>query len=350
MNYFLKTIIGLLISASFMVVFFYTSGFQEVMNSLLSAKLIYLIPAIFLYFISLYIRTLRWQYILKTIINVKTGVLFKSIVIGYSTNNILPIRLGELIRLYYVSKITQISKSTILGTIITERIMDAITLVSYIAIILSVFISLNLIKLETFYSTGNFIVSAMLIGSISILIIFTILIWVAKEPSIMKNLLNKIFSKISQINKNKIIDIYNLFIIGLLVLKRFSQLANMFSISVLIWLFECFLAYILVLSFGLEHFNNNSVVLFFIIILVVSVANLATTIPLTQGGIGPFELGGSLTLIMFGVDAPYAGAFMILLHALLLIPVTALGLLFIFIGDESFFEVMKNSSKLANHE
>ena len=53
---------------------------------------------------------------------------------------------------------------------------------------------------------------------------------------------------------------------------------------------------------------------------------------------------------MFGIEASYAGAFMILLHALLLIPITLVGLLFLFTGEESFFEVMRNSSKLNDNE
>ena len=100
MNYILKTIIGLVITILLMSVFFYAAGFEEVLTSLSEVKLVFLIPSIILYFISLYIRTLRWQYILKTILNIRAWILFKSISIGYSANNILPVRLGELIRLY----------------------------------------------------------------------------------------------------------------------------------------------------------------------------------------------------------------------------------------------------------
>ena len=172
MNYILKTIIGLVITILLMSVFFYAAGFEEVLTSLSEVKLVFLIPSIILYFISLYIRTLRWQYILKTVLNIRAWILFKSISIGYSANNILPVRLGELIRLYYVAKISKISKSTTLGTIIIERIMDALTLIASVAVILLGFLITDIIQLELLFSIENLVISTLTIGSLAILVIF----------------------------------------------------------------------------------------------------------------------------------------------------------------------------------
>ena len=350
MNYILKTIIGLVITILLMSVFFYAAGFEEVLTSLSEVKLVFLIPSIILYFISLYIRTLRWQYILKTVLNIRAWILFKSISIGYSANNILPVRLGELIRLYYVAKISNISKSTTLGTIITERIMDALTLIACVAVILLGFLITDIIQLELLFSIENLVISTLTIGSLVILVIFFLLIWLIKDPKIIERFIERIFRKLSDNRLKKIIHIYNYFIQGLITLGSFRKISFIFFISLSVWLFEFILAYLLVISLGIENFKYENFTLFFILCLSISVANLATSIPLTQGGIGPFELGGSLILIMFGIDSSYAGAFMILLHALLLIPITLVGLLFLFTGEESFFEIMRNSSKLNNNE
>ncbi|MFL2626756.1 MAG: lysylphosphatidylglycerol synthase transmembrane domain-containing protein [Dehalococcoidia bacterium] len=350
MNYLLKTIIGLVITVFFMAIFFYTAGLEEVFSTITNVKLIFLLPSIFLYFISLFIRTLRWQYILDSVLKIRTWTLFKSIAIGYSTNNILPVRLGELIRLYYVAKISNISKSTTLGTIITERVMDALTLIACVAFTLIGFILIDIIEFNKLFTIENIIIVTLIFGSLTILVIFFILIWLAKDPKIIEIIIKSIFARLSQTNLDKIINIYNYFLKGLVVLGSLKKISYIFFISLAIWIFEFFLAYILVISLGIENFKYEPVILFFILCLSISVANLATSIPLTQGGIGPFELSGSLILIMFGIDAAYAGAFIILLHALLLIPVTLVGMIFLFTGEESFFEVMRNSSKLRNNE
>ena len=350
MNYTLKTIIGLLITILFMSIFFYAAGLEEVFDSLSQVKFIYLLPSILLYFISLYIRTLRWQYILKTVSSIKTSILFKAIAIGYSTNNILPVRLGELIRLYYVARISQIPKSTTLGTIITERIMDALTLIACVAFTLLGFLLLDFIKFDALFTIENLIITTLISGSLAILLIFFLLIWLIKDPKVIENFIKRIFRRLSHSTLEKILNIYNYFLQGLIILGSIKKITYIFFISFIVWIFEFLLAYILVISLGVENFKYENISLFFILTVSISVANLATSIPLTQGGIGPFELGGSLILIMFGIEASYAGAFMILLHALLLIPITLVGLLFLFTGEESFFEVMRNSSKLNDNE
>ena len=73
--------------------------------------------------------------------------------IGHFGNNILPLRLGELIRVYIVSKDWQISKSYVLGTIILERLLDAITFVFFATILIFIspygyYLSRNLLWLS----------------------------------------------------------------------------------------------------------------------------------------------------------------------------------------------------------
>ena len=63
---------------------------------------------------------------IKTI-NVRT--LFPIVVIGYMANNILPFRLGELVRAYYLKNKEEVSTATALSTIFIERIMDGLALI-----------------------------------------------------------------------------------------------------------------------------------------------------------------------------------------------------------------------------
>ncbi len=64
-------------------------------------------------------------------------------------------------------------------------------------------------------------------------------------------------------------------------------------------------------------------------LMVAAAANLAITLPSTSGGIGPFELLTKETLIFLGVGSAAATSYAIALHALVLIPVIVVGLVFL---------------------
>src|SRR5438874_1567441 len=55
--------------------------------------------------------------------------LFGAINVGYAINSVLPLRLGEVVRAYWVRDRTGISMVRTLSTIALERVMDGVTLV-----------------------------------------------------------------------------------------------------------------------------------------------------------------------------------------------------------------------------
>ena len=68
--------------------------------------------------------------------------LFPVVVIGYMANNLLPMRLGEVVRSYYLGEREDISKSSALATIFIERVFDALTLLFFVAVV-AVFVPLG---------------------------------------------------------------------------------------------------------------------------------------------------------------------------------------------------------------
>ena len=56
--------------------------------------------------------------------------------IGFMGNSVLPLRLGEFIRAYMLTKQEGIPFSLGLGTIVMERILDSISLLLILAVIL----------------------------------------------------------------------------------------------------------------------------------------------------------------------------------------------------------------------
>lgn len=70
------------------------------------------------------IRAVRWQRLLAPVARVGLGSVFGYLLIGYLANNVLPARIGELVRCHYLGDREGVSRTTTLGTVVVERIVD----------------------------------------------------------------------------------------------------------------------------------------------------------------------------------------------------------------------------------
>ncbi len=75
-------------------------------------------------------RTIRWQGLLAPIQRVRFLPTMGYLLVGYVANNLLPARLGELVRSHYLGDREGISRATALGTIVVERVVDTAVLVA----------------------------------------------------------------------------------------------------------------------------------------------------------------------------------------------------------------------------
>ncbi len=83
-------------------------------------------------------RALRWQRLLRPIATVAYPAMLGYLLIGYLANNVLPARLGELVRVHYLGDREGISRVAALGTVVVERIVDLVAVVAIAAVALLV--------------------------------------------------------------------------------------------------------------------------------------------------------------------------------------------------------------------
>jgi uncharacterized protein (TIRG00374 family) len=75
------------------------------------------------------LRALRWQRLVDPIHHVRFLPITGYLLIGYLANNVLPARLGELVRCHYLGDREGISRTTTLGTVVVERVVDTAVVV-----------------------------------------------------------------------------------------------------------------------------------------------------------------------------------------------------------------------------
>ncbi len=324
---------GLAVSVAFIALFFLTVDIHEMGGALADARYQYVAPAVALYFVAVLFRTLRWQYLLAPVRRFGAVRLFPVVTVGYMANNLLPARLGEVVRAYYLARREGFNTSTGLATIIVERVYDGLTLLFFAAVTVPIIILAGLVdesSTGTQVSWGIFGAGALLVflAAIGVLTLLAINPGFVRQFERLANLLP---SRL----RPKAIEVLNLFVTGLTGLREPRRHAGLFMRSLPVWLFEGAMFLVIAISFDLQDFFSPAVLLVPVVLLVTAVSNLATAIPSSPGSIGTFEFPAAAALTLVGVGAGVAGAYAVMLHVYLLLPITALGLVFLWSGHES---------------
>src|SRR3990172_342356 len=90
--------IGMAFSLVLVGLFVRSIDFTEVRKAFGEANYALALAALPVYFAGLWLRTIRWQYILRPVKRVSARRLYPVVIIGLMANNLIPARAGELVR------------------------------------------------------------------------------------------------------------------------------------------------------------------------------------------------------------------------------------------------------------
>ncbi len=93
------------------------------------------IPA---YLLMVYERALRWGYLVAPIRPLGKGPLFRGVSVGFLANNVFPLRMGEVVRAWYLARETGVSTASLFVTVVLERVIDTtmVVLMAFFALTL----------------------------------------------------------------------------------------------------------------------------------------------------------------------------------------------------------------------
>ncbi|MBI4202144.1 MAG: flippase-like domain-containing protein [Chloroflexi bacterium] len=332
--------LGLIASASFIALLLWRIDFQDTIEAFWKANYLWLLPAVAFYFVALYFRTLRWGVVLRPLKDVPTGRLFPVMAVGYMANNLLPVRLGELVRSYYFGQREGVSKTATLGTIAIERVLDGVVLLAFLA---GVSLALPLLGLVGGLATDTRIAAGVivLVGAAPFLVGMSILVLAAYKPRALLSLFALAVKPLPKGLALKLNELAALFFTGLAVLRDPRRVLLVTLLTVPVWLGEGVMYYIVAWSFGLQDSLGGAGTMVWVMLAVTATSNLATALPSSQGGIGPFELFATATLVVLGAPREQATAYAVVLHVALLVPVTLLGLAYLWAGKQSLVQMVR---------
>lgn len=221
------------------------------------------------------------------------------ILIGFMGNNVLPARLGEVLRAHCTSPKTSQDRgrTTALASIAAERILDGLMLAAFSLT------GITLVPIDHRFKESLFLVS-LAFAALALGLIFGVRSH-QQLHSFITGANQRFPGHVPAYAREKALQ----FIDGLLPLRAPARMLQAIIVTALVWAIESASYY----CFGLAVWRSMTVQIALIFMVAV---NFASLIPLTMGGIGSIEATAPLFLVSCGVPGyPAALAMVLLQHA-----------------------------------
>lgn len=296
-------IIGLPISGACLYFAFKGIHWISVIAALKAASYSALVLSLFFQLISLTVAGYRWKMIIN-LPEVSWTATLSAMMVGLMVNNVLPGRIGELVRPVLLGQETKVSKVFLFATVMIDRFLDLIVLVI-----------LGFLSFSQFPATpwahrialtgGLFVVVFLLLAG---LCYSNFRIQVI--PNQYRSRLEHLFAKFSSPVQN--------FKQGFARISSIRRGLKVFGISCLVWS-----AWFLSMYYALGAFHLSLPVWGGILLL--ATLNLSGLIPSSPGYVGTYHLLAVVVLSIFGVEKEKALSFILVFHAIWYVPQTILG-------------------------
>ncbi len=305
----LRKAISYLIPLVLMVLFLYMAfsniDLNEVLNILKNISLVWFFVYLIIWFMSHLARAYRWRIIVKSVKpNTSISNLFGAIMVGYGVNCVVP-RLGELYRGLFLGRWENISRSSMVGTIIVERVIDILVLGFSVLISVTIY-SGNL------YNEISWLKSTVYIGFTLILGLILFLFFLVKFKENFYSAILKFVGRFSE----KVADVlargFHLLTDGFASLKGRKNFTNVLIFSFLIMFLYGLTAYV---AFFILHMENIQEVSYGMAWIVMTISAFGVIIP-TPGATGSYHLIVIFVLVnLFNFGSEISGAYALLTHS-----------------------------------
>jgi uncharacterized membrane protein YbhN (UPF0104 family) len=248
-----------------------------------------------LYALATLVRGERWHRILhRTGVDAKRSDSYGLTTVGYMGNNVLPARAGEMLRVVLLNKRTDASKRTLIGTIVAERLLDAIALASIFVVVV-----FGVLRNTTLPSNRPYLMGGIAVG---VLAAFALAVWMLRRHHVVARI--REFMRPMAGAPRALLSFEGVFLL---------------AVSFAIWALEASVYLTVAQALGIHMGTMESLYL-------VALTNLFAMIPAAPGYVGTFDAA-----VLFGVKAigdtgSAAVSYLLLLRFLLFVPITLVGL------------------------
>ncbi|MGI4851065.1 MAG: lysylphosphatidylglycerol synthase transmembrane domain-containing protein [Janthinobacterium lividum] len=309
------TMIRLFLGLGISLICFYFAiqsiDFLSLKNSFKDIDLLKALGANLALFACQWFRGQRWARLLKPLYPVRSLKAFEIYSVGNLANLLIPLRGGDFIRAWQMANHLKISKSSVLATVVTERLSDLI----FFGFLLGLSLML--------YPLPNWIASAgglLVLGSAFLVLLLLLF----KMNYLSINLLTWILTFfLPQSIVDRIEKMIRTFFLGVAPLLSLQEYGWFILETILTWGLQGVFIYILFDAFG---FTTNYNLDFCATWLMLALTTVAIIVPSSPSYAGTLHLMIVLSLNTCGVPDTQAFTYAVIFHALYTIDTIILGL------------------------
>lgn len=292
-----QSVIGYLLAVAGLIWVLHDVEFDRLRSSFSHLNWQWITLAIACDILSYICQGIRWQKLLKPISNISAIRATQAIYVGLFTNEILPMRLGELARAYLVSRWSAANFVTVIPSMLVERLFDGIWLMIGIGLT-AVIVPLpkNLLRAADVLGIGLVIASLVLF--------FLITRQTNRSQESEAGFISSLNVRLAKALKG---------------MGRTRDFYLSFAWSMLLLVFQGLAFWLVMIGCGL-HLSFWSGMAVFLIV------HLGTAIPNAPANIGAYQFFTVVGLTLFGVDKSVATGFSLVVFLILTAPLWALGL------------------------
>lgn len=291
--------VGLLISAACLAFIAQKIDFAEVSGAFRRFEWRYFAAGVVSLAFGYCMRILRWSCILNaTGSRVSFGQCAAPFLGSIALNNVLPLRLGDLVRALVFPSSIGVTRTVATSSLVMERLVDLMTLLMWLAVSLYVGRYLDVPQ----WVKDSALLLACL-GTVTLIGIFA-----------LSGVLSRRLADVPSPAVKTVAALLG----GFDAMSRLPVLLLVFSLSLLVWIGEAGLFYSLLFGFGLDATPAAAMI-------IMAIATLATLVPSSPGYVGPFHLAAFAGISLLGGTNEQAASFAVLSHLGLWVPTTLAG-------------------------
>ena len=321
MNNLGKLLLSLAVGGLFLYLAFRNVALGELGDAFAQLDARWLVPAVGVSLLLQVFRAWRWQLELRPLAHVPLGTLWVVASVAYMAINVLPVRVGEVVRPWLLSRRSNVSFSNVVGNLIVEKTMDSAVIVFYI--LLGLLTTENLptwVRRGALFPAGAFVVLAALV----------LLLWWRGEQVVDRGIARLLPARL----RAGVLAVARAIVDGMRVLGNPLLVAAVFAVSLALWFLPILSSWIMIQAFGLDVPFNAALIVFIFI-------GFGTALPQAPGMIGTYQYACVLALGLFGVPQPQALAYGLALNAIQLTTLVAQGLVALPLAGVSLRDLMR---------
>jgi len=237
--------------------------------------------------------------------------------IGYMANNVLPLRAGEVVRVYVVARRWSAAGAggtagvfwTALATLIVERVLDSLAVVLMLAVLVLI------VPVPTFLQVAALAVLAIDVAGIAVLVALV------AAPARCARLIERLSARWPRV-RQRALGIFETFVRGLDGIRAPAHALPILVWTAIVWVIPASAAsmMLLAMNLGLPWIAGWAVLAF---------VGLGISIPSAPGYVGVFHAAAALAVGLFGVAQAAAVGYALVFHASQFLPTVALGWLYL---------------------